>query len=164
MARVLPLMDQPACEIGVVGHLKGVRPGPQVPQGAEAIPLPDLLLPKAVVAFDLGVGGGLPIGHKDRDDSTGQAESNQLPQTAGMESASRQAHVVVHLDNPRTSMTVPVPRQKRQHALDSSVGLLGPADQPRGHVLAGQDDDGTASPQIMSDDEVELVHVVLAAD
>jgi hypothetical protein len=49
-------------------------------------------------------------------------------------------------------MTVPVPRQKRQHALDSSVGLLGPAYQPRGHVLAVQDDDGTPSLQIMPDD------------
>jgi|GEM_PF-5935922 len=72
-ARVLPLTDQPACEIGVVGHLKGVRPRSQVPQGTEAIPLPDLLLPEAVVAFDLGIGGGLPLGRKDRDDSIGQA-------------------------------------------------------------------------------------------
>jgi len=49
-------------------------------------------------------------------------------------------------------MTVPVLRQKRQHLLDSSVGLLGPADQPRGHVLAVQDNDGTPSPPIMRDD------------
>jgi hypothetical protein len=49
-------------------------------------------------------------------------------------------------------MTVPGPRQKRQHALDSSVGLLGPGDQPSGHVLAVQDDDGTPSLQIMPDD------------
>ena len=43
-----------------------------------------------------GVGGGLPLGGKDRDDSTDEAESAQLLQTAGMEPASRHAHVVVH--------------------------------------------------------------------
>jgi hypothetical protein len=64
--------------------------------GAQAIPLPDLLLQEAVVAFAPGVGGGLPLGGKDRDDSTDEAESAQLPQTAGMEPASRHAHVVVH--------------------------------------------------------------------
>jgi hypothetical protein len=89
-------MDRPACEIGFGGHLKVVRPGHQVRQGAEAIPLPDLLLQEAVVAFAPGVGGGLPLGGKDRDDSTDEAESAQLPQTAGMEPPSRHAHVVVH--------------------------------------------------------------------
>src|SRR5580765_821370 len=87
-APVLPLMDQPSCEIGVGGHLKGVRPGPQVPQGAETIPLPDILMPEAVVAFASGVGGGLPLGRKDRDESTDQTQSDQLPQIAGMEPAS----------------------------------------------------------------------------
>jgi hypothetical protein len=57
-------MDRPPCEIGVVGHLKGVRPGPQVSQSAEAIPLPDLLLQEAVVAFAPGVGGRLRSGVK----------------------------------------------------------------------------------------------------
>jgi hypothetical protein len=89
-------MDQPACEIGVGGYLKVVRPGHQVRQGAEAIPLPDPLLQEAVVAFAPGVGGGLPIWRKDRDDSTEQAESDQLSQTAGMEPVSRHVHVVVH--------------------------------------------------------------------
>jgi hypothetical protein len=93
---MLPLMDQPSCEIGVGGHLKGVQPGPQVPQGAETIPLPDILMPEAVVAFVSGVGGGLPLGRKDRDESTDQTQSDQLPQIAGMELASSRAHVVVH--------------------------------------------------------------------
>jgi len=35
---------------------------------------------------------------------------------------------------------------------ETSLGLLGPADQPPGHVLAVQDDDGTPSSQIMPDD------------
>ncbi len=95
----VPQTDQPASEIRIGGNLKGMRADPQVSQGAEAIPLPDLLLPEAVVAFDLSVGGGLPLGRKDRDDSTGQAESDQVPQTARMEPASRQAHVVVHWRN-----------------------------------------------------------------
>ena len=72
-------MDQLACEIGVGGHLK-----------------PDPLLQEAVVAFAPDVGGGLPIGRKHRDDSTEQAESDQLSQTAGMEPVSRHVHVVVH--------------------------------------------------------------------
>ncbi|MDI3462444.1 MAG: hypothetical protein OJF50_001265 [Nitrospira sp.] len=97
----VPLMDQSACEIRVGGHLKGMRPGPQLPQGAEAISVPDFFLSEAVVAFDPGVGSGLPLGRKDWDDSTGQTESDQLSQTAGMKPAARQAHVVVHLEEPR---------------------------------------------------------------
>lgn len=78
-ARVVLLMHQPAGERGVGCPPKGVCPRPPVPQGTKAIPRPDLLRPAAVGAYDLGMGGGLPLGRKDRDASTDQTESGPLP-------------------------------------------------------------------------------------
>jgi hypothetical protein len=91
------LPDQSPLEVAVVGLLEGLGTRSQLPNSSESIPFPDLLLPKPVVAFDLGIGSGPMFWGKDWNHPTSQAESNQLPQTPGMYPASRQAHVVVHL-------------------------------------------------------------------
>lgn len=158
----LPLTAQPSFEVGVVGLLEGLRTRPQLSKRAESIPLPDLLLPKPVVALDQGIGGGPSLGSKDRDHPAGQTEPDQLPQTSTMHPASRQAHVVVHLQKSWDTMALPVCLEKSQYALDSAIGPLGSTNQARRHILAVQDHHGAPRSQVVPDNEVELVYVVLS--
>jgi hypothetical protein len=155
------LADQSPSQVGIVGLLKGVRMCLKLQQGPKSIPLPDLLLPQAVVPLDGRIGGGPPLWGKNRNDPTGQTQSDQLSQTPGMHPTSCQAHVVVHLQKPRDTMSAPVLGQKGQHPLNAPIRLLASCDQTRGPILPVEDNDGTTRSQIMPHDEVDLVDVVL---
>jgi len=157
------LADQSLFEVSIVGLLKGLRTLAELPQRAESIALPDLLLPKPIVALDQSVGGGLSLGGKDCNDPTGQTEPNQLPHSSGVHPTSRQAHIVVHLQKFRNTMELPVPLKKAQSALYPSVGLLGSKDKARGHVLAVQHHQGASRSQVVPHNEVDLMDVVLSS-
>lgn len=156
----LAVAYQPSSEVAVVGTLESFGALPQLPKRAESIPLPDLLLPKSVVALDQGIGCGPSLGGEDRDHPAGQTEPDQLPQTARMHPASRQAHVVVHLQKSWDTMVLPVSLEKSQNALDSAVGPLDSTNQASRHILAVQDHHGTPRSQVVPHNEVDLMHVV----
>ncbi len=159
----LSLTDQPSFEVSIVGLLKGLGMLAKVPQRAESIALPDLLLPKPIVALDQGIGGGPSRWGKDRNDPAGQTEPNQLPQTSRMHPTSSQTHIVVHLQESRDTMELPIPCKKGQNTLDPSVGLLGSKDQASDHVLAVQDHQGALRSEVMSYNKVDLMDVVLSS-
>ena len=159
----LSLADQPPFEVSIVGLLKGLGTLAKLPQRAESIALPDLLLPKPIVALDQGIGGGPSLGGKDRNDPTGQTEPNELPQSSGMHPTSRQTHIVVHLQKFRNTMELPIPCKKGQNALDPSVGFLGSKDKASGHVLAVQDHQGASRSQVVPHNKVDLMGVVLSS-
>lgn len=159
--RRFSLADQPAFQVGVVGVLERLRLCPQLLERSEAIPLPDLLLPQPIVPLDDRVGGGPPLGGKDWNDPAGQTEPDQLPEGPGMLPASRQTHVVVHLQKSRSPVPVPVRREKGQNAMGAAVRLLASGHQTRDNVLAVENDDRTPRRQIVPHDKVDLMDVVL---
>lgn len=159
----LSLADQSLLEVRIVGLLKGLGTLAKLPQRAESIALPDLLLPKPIVALDQGIGCGPSLGGEDRDHPAGQTEPDQLPHSSGVHPTSRQAHIVVHLQKFRNTMELPVPLKKAQSALDPSVGLLGSKDKTRGHVLAVQDHQGVSRSQVVPHNEVDLMDVVVSS-
>lgn len=93
------LTVQALLEVGGVGVMESQGTPLQLPQRPKPIPLPDFFLPQAVVALDASVGGRASLGGKDGNHSTGQAQSNHLPQPARMHVPARQAHIVVHSQN-----------------------------------------------------------------
>lgn len=155
-----PLAYQPSSEVAVVGALESFGAFPQLPKRAESIPLPDLLLPKSVVALDQGIGSGPSLGGEDRNDPASQTEPDNLSETARMHPPSRQAHIVVHLQKSWDTMALPVCLEISQYALDSAIGLFGSANQASRHILAVQDHHGTPRSQVVPHNEVDLMHVV----
>lgn len=158
----LALAYQPSSEVAVVGALESFGALPQLPKRAESIPLPDLLLPKSVVALDQGIGSGPSLGGEERNDPAGQTEPDKLSETARMHPPSRQAHIVVHLQKSWDTMALPVSLEKSQNVLDSAIGPLGSTNQARRHILAVQDHHGTLRSQVVPHNEVELVYIVLS--
>jgi hypothetical protein len=159
--RRFSLADQPAFQVGVVGVLERLRLCPQLLERSEAIPLPDLLLPQPIVPLDDRVGGGPPLGGKDWNDPAGQTEPDQLPEGPGMLPASRQTHVVVHLQKFRRPVPLPVRREKGQNAMGAAIRFLASGHQTRGAVLAVDNDNRPPRCQIVSHDKVHLMNVVL---
>ncbi len=157
----LALAYQPSSEVAVVGALESFGALPQLSKRAESIPLPDLLLPKSVVALDQSIGSGPSLGSEDRNDPAGQTEPNKLSQSARMHPASGQAHIVVHLQESWDPIALPVSLEKSQNALDSAIGLFGSTNQAGGRILAVQDHHGTPRSQVVPHNEVDLMHVVL---
>ena len=129
------LTVQALLEVGGVGVLESQGTPLQLPQRPKPIPLPDFFLPQAVVALDASVGGRASLGGKDGNHSTGQAQSNHLPQPARMHVPARQAHIVVHLQKSRHPMVLPISDQKSQDPLHPTVGLHRPTDQACRHIL-----------------------------
>jgi hypothetical protein len=123
--------------------------------------LPDLLLPQPIVPLDDRVGRGPSFGGKDGNDPAGQTEPDQLSEGPGMPAASRQAHVVVHLQKLGSPMPLPVRRDKGQNTMGAAVRLRASGHQTRGDVLAVENDDWTPRRQIVSHDKVDLMDVVL---
>jgi len=158
-AFVLP--DPFSSQVGVVGLLEGLRALLKLPQRPKSVPLPDFLLPQSVVTLDGRIGGGPPLGGKDRDHPTGQTEADQLSQCPGVHPPPGQAHVVVHLQKSWNPVASPVPLEKYQDPLHPAIGLLGACDQTGDAIFAVEDHDRMLSGQVMSHDEVDLVNVVL---
>jgi len=93
---------------GAVGLEKGLRSGGQPQQAGVAPTMPDLELPKVVIALNFCLKAGFTRRSKDRNNSQAKAQMNQAPQAAGLLVRALKTRVVVELGERRAAKSAPV--------------------------------------------------------